>query len=375
MDFSFGFAHAYEFHYSLFPWRREPLEKRVSVTVQRLIHTGASWWRPHIPWNRIEPKILKPGLRPPDVTESLVEDYVSGAYPGVDWAETDQWVGAVTAAGVRLHIGLGIAYVSQLPSFERSGSTALFTPGVVDPEIYLGHLSLHARATVRRYKDKIRVWQLENELNNAAEVTLVNKWRKGKWYPWNWLTRVIETLCEAVKREDPSAVATHNFSCDTPDLGRLYSWRKDIERWLAYLDWVGIDRYPNYLKGRFNRGAEVGALACRVRDLVPAEKPLWVLETGIPAEPARKGFSEALQAYYYATVLDAVQKAGADGVLFYCFVSQEGYPGNDWHKRRPWNDVEDHWGLFRADDTPREAFRWLRRHFGPVSAAGSELVF
>ncbi len=365
MDFAFGFAHAYEFHYSLFPWRIEPLEARVVLTVKRLIETGASWWRPHIPWNRVEPVIINPRLKKSDVDEALVAEYAAGTFPGVTWAETDFWVNEVTAAGIALHIGLGIAYVSQLPIVEKDNRSILFTPGCVDPEIYLGHLYLHARATVRRYKEKIHVWQLENELNNAAEVAWVNKWRQGKWYPWSWLTRIIETLCEAVKSEDPHALVSHNFSCDTPDLGPLYSWKKDIHRWLGYLDCVGVDRYPNYLRGHFNRGAEVGTLVARIRELVPSEKRLWVLETGIPAAPARKGFSEALQAYYYATVLETVQKAGADGVLFYCFVSQEGYPGNGWHKRRPWNDVEDHWGLFRPDDTPRETFRWLRAHYGP----------
>ena len=366
MTLPYGFAHAYEFHYGLFPNEPGPLARRVERAARALREMGAGWWRPHIPWNRVEPRILRPGLKPSDVTEAMVADYAAGGFPGVDWAETDLWVNEVTRAGIRLHIALAVAYVSQIPTFERGSTRVLFTPGVVDPEVYLGHLSLHARATVRRYRDRVRVWQLENELNNACEVRLINRWRAGKWAPWRWLTRVLTTLHDAVRREDPRALTTHNFSCDTPSLHPVYSWKRDVDRWLPYLDWVGLDQYPNYLRGRKNRGAALGALVARVRERVQADKPVWILETGIPAAPERKGFSEDLQRDYYQAVLESVEGAGGAGVLFYCLVSQEGHPGNEWHKRRSWNDVENHWGLFRADGSPRPAYDWLKARFGPA---------
>ncbi len=102
---------------------------------------------------------------------------------------------------------------------------------------------------------------------------------------------------------------------------------------------------------------------------VPPEKPVWVLETGIPAQPPKKGFSESLQADYYASVLESVERAGGEGVLFYCLVSQEGGPGNEWHKMRPWHMVENHWGLFRRGGIPREAYWMLKNRFGPKPLA------
>jgi len=365
MSLEFGFAHAYEFHYSLFPWDTGSLEHRVGLAVDAIQAVGATWWRPHIPWNRVEPAVVQPRLKKQDVTDGMVADYAAGAYPGVDWSETDRWVNAVTGAGIRLHAGLGIAYVSQLPWVHRGADRVLFTPGLVDPEIYLGHINLHARAAVRRYRDRIRVWQIENELNNAFEVKWVNRWRTGKWRPWGWLTRLLATLGEAVRREDPGAVVTHNFSCDAPSLRPLYSYRKDILRWAPHLDWIGLDQYPNYLCGKKNLGENLGTLTQRVRDWLPPDKPVWVLETGIPALPGRKRFSESLQADYYASVLDSVERAGGKGVLFYCLVSQEGAPGNEWHKVRPWHSVENHWGLFRPGGTPRQAYWMLKNRYGP----------
>ena len=72
-----------------------------------------------------------------------------------------------------------------------------------------------------------------------------------------------------------------------------------------------------------------------------------------------------MQTDYYESVLDSVERAGGEGVLFYCLVSQEGSPGNTWHKQRSWNDVEDHWGLFRRDGTPRQVFWHLKNRYGP----------
>ena len=365
MAIDYGFAHAYEFHYGLFPWEKGGFEGRLKAAIHALSEMGAMWWRPHIPWSRVEPRILAPLKARSDVTEDLVAAYSAGEWPGVDWTETDLWVNAVLKAGIQLHAGLGIAYVSQLPCQEHGSRNLLFTPGIVDPECYLAHLFLHARATVRRYRDRIRVWQLENELNNAFEVKWVNRWRAGKWGPWDWLTRIVTTLQEAVKQEDPQAVVTHNFSCDAPSLYPLYSWKKDIERWAPFLDWIGVDQYPNYLKGWENHGEKIGRLVEQVRECISDEKPVWVLETGIPALPAYKGFSEALQAEYYESVLDSVEKAGGRGVLFYCLASQEGGPGNQWHKRRQWHKVEDHWGLFRRNGTPRQAFQALKNRYGP----------
>jgi len=145
----------------------------------------------------------------------------------------------------------------------------------------------------------------------------------------------------------------------------LYSYKKDILRWAPHLDWIGLDQYPNYMRGKKNLGEKLGTLTGRVRDWVPPQKPVWVLETGIPAHPERKGFSEALQADYYASVLDSVEQAGGEGVLFYCLVSQEGGPGNEWHKMRPWHSVENHWGLFRRAGPPRQAYWMLRNRHGP----------
>jgi endo-1,4-beta-mannosidase len=125
-----------------------------------------------------------------------------------------------------------------------------------------------------------------------------------------------------------------------------------------------VDQYPNYLCGKTNHGKNLGNLVARVREWVPPEKPVWVLETGIPALPRRKRFSEALQADYYGSVLDSVQQAGGAGALFYCLVSQEGEPGNEWHKKRSWHAVENHWGLFNHTGTPREAYWMLRNRFG-----------
>ena len=43
----------------------------------------------------------------------------------------------------------------------------------------------------------------------------------------------------------------------------------------------------------------------------------------------------------------------------YCFSSQEGAPGAEWHRRRAVSDVENWWGLVRADGSTRPAYAYL----------------
>ncbi|HOL18210.1 MAG TPA: hypothetical protein PLY40_08010, partial [Bacillota bacterium] len=47
------------------------------------------------------------------------------------------------------------------------------------------------------------------------------------------------------------------------------------------------------------------------------------------------------------------------GVFIYCFSSQEGAPGNEWHRQRRILDVEDWWGVVRADGSTRPAYDYL----------------
>lgn len=360
----FGFSHCYHLHLSLFPWETSSFSERLTKAYTLMKRAGATSFRPHVHWNRVEPIITDPGLRVADVTERMIAQYAEGR-PGVSWDETDLMVDGMVRAGINPFLCLGAAFYHQVPLAEVKKQVIRFDDNRIPNDVYLGHLYLHARAVVRRYKVSCRHWQLENELNEAVGTLVVLKWRNGRrWLSGSFVTQLIGLLNEAVKREDPGALTSHNYAMGFKMIPGVYDWIRDVRKWDKYVDIVGFDPFPNYLRGEpIGIGGAVARCVRRIRAL-GLKRPIYILEDGYPVKPEGKGFSEENQKRYVGELLDAAAEQKLDGVFIYCFVSQEGAPGNEWHKRRGFNDIEDWWGLFRSDGTPRPAYHYLVERMG-----------
>jgi len=355
---SLGFSHMNFFH-SLYPWQRDwTIRQRLDQAMADMKELGANAWRPWVHWCMVEPVIRQPLLRLEEVTDERVEQYARDESRG--WADYDHLVQASAAAGIELHLVLGGGYHFALPWFEHLTSGMKFLPSVVGREHYLAHLYLHARAVVRRYREHITLWQIENELNGAGETKSFVRWRLGKlWWNWSFLTAIMETLYKAVKTESDRALVSHNFVTDFRRLPGLLDWKKDIRRWMNLVDIVGVDRYPDYVLGHWSRGAAVARTVEKTMDLA-GDKPVMVLEAGYPTAPSYRGFSEERQARYIETAIESSFKAGAQGYYYYNLVSPEGqmrwFQGETlFEKIEPW------WGLIRADGTRKPAFEAYRQ--------------
>ncbi|MGZ6143466.1 MAG: hypothetical protein ACXWLM_09010, partial [Myxococcales bacterium] len=302
---------------------------------------GAAWWRPPFVWSRIEPEIL---------AAEDVETYSRLAR----WSEIDLLVDGAARAGIRLAVVLGCGYSVQLPKTPAGR----FLPDAAGRRRYLDRLSLHARAVVRRYRGRVAMYQLENELNIAGETGFFG-WRHGRaWWSRAFQDDVIRVLHDAVRAEDPQAETTHNISADIKPIPGIYSWKDDARRWAGLLDVIGIDAYPNYLLGWPNRAAVVAGKV-RAALALGLGKPVVVLESGFPARPARRLFSEARQAAYYAALVPAVRAAGASGLFLYALTSPEqGIDDPRWEGKgtRFPQEVERYWGVVRRDGSRRPAF-------------------
>jgi hypothetical protein len=357
----FGFAHCYHLHLSMLPFNTGSFEERMDKAYGMMKKAGATFFRPHIHWNRIEPFIHHPDLKAKEVTDKTVEEYAMGRKEGVFWTETDIMVDKMLEHGIKPFLCLGGGYLHQLPLFERRRNILSFNPSNIDSKTYMGHLYLYARASVRRYKDRCRHWQLENELNMAGETAVVLKWRHGlRWFSRRFQLALIDTLYRAVKEEAPDSFTTHNICGMSYKLiPYLYDWKRDLSQWNQYMDIIGIDPFPNY---SFGHPIVIGKVITGImNDLrkMNLRKPVYILEDGYPVKPAGKGFSEERQVEYYRALLEACAQNGVDGVFIYCFSSQEGAPGNEWHRRKRRLDVEDWWGVIRADGSTRPAYDYL----------------
>ena len=355
-----GFSHMNFFH-SLYPWERGwSVERRIDRAIADMRELGATAWRPWIHWRVVEPVVAQPLLaRKQDVTEALVEDYARDERHG--WAAYDHLVNACAAAGIELHLVLGGGYHFALPAFEHATSGVLFLPSVVGRESYLAHLFLHARAVVRRYGDRVHLWQLENELNGAGETRTFVRWRLGAhWWSWSFLTAILDTLAEAVKTESATARVSHNFVTDIRLLPGIH-WKDDIRRWRDRLDVIGVDAYPDYVLGHGSRGASVARTTAAAVEIAGG-KPVMILEAGYPTAPRYRGFSEERQVRYLERAIEASVRAGARGYYYYNLCSPEGrmhwFQGNTLFER-----IEPHWGLVRSDGSRKPGFEAIGRVF------------
>ena len=353
----FGISHAEKWNLdSLYRWDETLSDReRVQRLAEDLGELGAARYRPNLNWREVQPELAPTPSEPAELTESLIDAAAAGAAgSGFDWTVFDLLFDTLLDSSIVVLPVLGNSDDWRLPRLPGTEDAA--NPNAIGKDAYLLHLSFYARAAVRRYSNRIHVWQIENELNVAIFTTAVPTGRKGNaWADETFLERVILTLEEAVKAEDPRALVITNFHTDLPEV--LHDWREALLAWSPYLDWIGLDVYPNYLKGVPVRGEDVAVRVRQARELIRDAKPVLVLETGYPSGPAGKGFSEAGQAEYMATASRAAVEAGARGFFVYTLVSPE----------RPdefgqgFQAVENYWGFFRADGSAKPAFATLQQ--------------
>ena len=349
-----GFSHC-AFFDSWYPWTGGTFDERLARLTGDLADSGASSFRPHIHWRQVEPLLVGSLRTSGDVTGEMVGEYAAGG-PGVDWGGYDRMIGSLVDAGIEPHIVLGAAYDFQVPFLETGDERALAVPDRLGRDRFLAHAYLHARAAVRRYRDRVHLWQLENELNVAGETMLFFRWRSGRsWLDRGFQTALMETLARAVREEDPAALTSHNFHTDIRVIKGIYDWRKDVRGWLPFIDVVGVDSYPNYLLGWPPRGRAVGKKVAEAVE-VSGGRPVMVLESGYPVRPRYRGFNEARQAEYAQDALLSALEAGARGFYYYVMCSPEGYPVQGPWSNRFLQSVEPWWGMVRRDDSRRPAW-------------------
>jgi len=349
-----GFSHC-GFYDTWYPWSGLPYEGRLERLVGDMVQLGADSFRPQIHWHQVEP-FLAAGLSgPQDVTDDLVDSYAGGDEL-IRWELYDMLIDSLVAADIEPHVVIAAAYDFQLPASRAGRTCARVTPDCLGRDRYLGHAYLHARAAVRRYRDRVHMWQLENELNGAWETLLLAGWRTGRsWFDPGFRTALIEVLSRAVREEDPTALTSHNFLSEIRIIRDAFDWRNDVRSWLPYLDIVGVDPYPNYLFGWPSRGRAVGK---RVRQAVEVSegRPVMVLESGYPVKPRLRGMSEARQAEFVCDATASSVEAGACGFYYYELCSPEGYPAQGPWTNKYFQSIEPWWGLVRNDDTRRPAW-------------------
>ena len=296
---------------------------------------GVRYFRPELNWKLVEPVVPEGRLTVKEVRAKpeLVDRYLAEH----DWTGLDRLVDPLVENGIGVVAVVGLGYNSGLPRYQKGPAT----PNALGRETYLGRIYLYARATVRRYREKVYLWQIENELNEAG-LTSFYGWRspapsvlgfagarKSLWNDFGFLTELLATLSEAVRIEAPGKPTVLNFHTDIHDMvhervgwlaGRV-TWTGAIRAWSRYLDWIGIDAYPNYYVADPVLFGDIEARIRRVKAL-GLGKPVVVLETAYPVprgevQPEPVDWTEVKQARYIEGALQGAHRAGARGFFYF----------------------------------------------------------
>ncbi len=244
----------------------------------------------------------------------------------------DDFVNVLTGHGIGLVPVLACGYQRMLPQG-------------LDPDpnkdLYLKRVSIHARLLVRRYKDRIKCWQIENEPNWWAEHA-AGGWRSGlSWiHEHGFREKLLQTLRDAVHTEDPSARTIINLEADTKKI--------DLASYSPYCDIIGLDFYPNY-KAAWPVKTTFVKLADQVAKTL--NKPVIISETGYPSGPTLLGYSLTNQSKFVQNACrDAhgLDRINGIGVWRYVDTAWRSFPPQ-----------ENHFGLFDNKGNPKPSWTML----------------
>lgn len=214
---------------------------KIKEAINETKKLGGRWFRMHLVWRDIEPNIEEPYFTTIDdidgdpVDGDAVDDYLKKTKDR--WLKYDEIVDYAYAKGINIVFILGTGFVRPYNFLPNHG----ILPISVDfhENLYKASLYRHVRAAVRKYKNKVKLWQLENELNTAGNqanpILPLWYWRDGiRWTNFTFLKSLLQNMSQAVKEEDPCSKVYTNFHL--LNMSELASWSE-------HLDIIGLDIY------------------------------------------------------------------------------------------------------------------------------------
>ena len=247
----------------------------------------------------------------------------------------DDFISKMDEAGIGIIAVLGNGYSRFLP-------TGLGTNKLDE---YVKRLTDSSTQIVRHYKDKVKVWQIENEPNWwRAHYTI--QWRKGRiWLEAKSQEAILSALYNVVRSECPSSTIMINLEADS----KRFRFSRFFPRLTAPMDWklyakycdiLGLDLYPNYSSSAPIDASVISRAAMQARR--ETGLPIFVIETGYPTGPRLLGYNEEKQAKYISSACE--QAFSSDSV--------SGL------------------GVFRFSDSHWKSFPFHENHFGLLTRFG-----
>lgn len=259
---------------------------------------GFEWIRVDFDWFRIEPD--------------------EGRF---DWRDTDRVVETAWSRGLEI-----LATIAYTPSWASSRPGA---PTIADPPASPALWTGFVREAVRRYRNRIRYWQLWNEPN------LTEFWNGTKEA---YRTEILEAGARAAKEQRPDARVVG------PGLANVGSWRDWFEEAMkskSILDVIDHHNYASTGRASIVELRTDGLLRPSLQTLMRRngvdDRPFWLTETG-------RRFGEGDQAQYFQQLIATLRVETWVSRLF-VFHYWDG-PGQG----------NDGFGIVNEDRSPKPAY-------------------
>jgi len=343
-----GFACQFDnfmYAYQNSSWPNHSIDNPVECATTMLnlmASTSAQSIRLEVPWLKIQSNIptnqVNRGINPDFLDTPAGQLTINTFMNSSNWQDFDAILNMVLDSKIEPILQIGHGHTRHAP---RIGTGKLMAPNspigqndstyFVDENTYLYYLKLFAHATVRKYRNQVAYWMIENEFNVAKFNRLFYGWRMGNLWDDEstngFQEKVWNILVNAVRTEDPSAKIVCNF--------HILNLVKGLERFGSDCDVIGVNIYPNMkfalpILG-FAPGELIWATRRALKGLGMGNKEVWVTETNYPAifssnPPPDITFGEDLLYYSYSRQADYLQSAietslqyGAKGFFWFSF--------------------------------------------------------
>jgi len=205
-----------------------------------------------------------------------------------------------------------------------------------------------------RYKDKINIWQINNEidLHSPADYS-ENTFEKRDQ---EFILSHVRAASDAIRAIDPNATITVNVSGWPMNDKTQENWEKFIEPLLPYINVVSLDLYPD------GNTEEIKKLPIRVEEIRRKFKlPIYISETGICTVGC--DLNNLTQKDIITQTIHELLKARPNAIIIYEYTDELKH--EDFPKRPISDQVQGSFGVTRMDGSKNPGFEEIIRAMQP----------
>ncbi|QUD81748.1 cellulase family glycosylhydrolase [Gordonia polyisoprenivorans] len=295
----------------------------LDTTLDHIASLGVTSVRVAIPWMSVEAR--------------------EGTY---DWTQLDALVSAAQSRGISI-----VATLTGTPAWAGN-----IINGHFDPDEYADFVS----AVATRYKNEISGYEIWNEPNAALFYNPID--------PTSY-TAFLKDAYTAIKAADPNALVIAGVLGATTTTGAALDPVTFVQEMYAagaagYFDALSFHPYQFSEEYSENDHADspasqVTAIQALMAQYGDAAKKIWITEYG---EPTTGSYTQAQQAAFIQDFIEAWQNQTGAGPI-YIYTTRDTDTGS--------SNIEDNFGLYETDWTPKPAAQVLADLIAQYSGSGS----